>query len=298
MTSEKKSNSGILISLVFLLLVSITINVAQFFLFPKMIKNQLLEHEYSKVGWKEAYDTITELQVLYNNYPDNPQNLKAQKEIIKQLKAWWIDGSTDHDTATPKEWNTLTKEQMDDILSTAIVEGNLDTAEVVMVEYSDMECPFCVRQQNDNQISKKLVEEYGDKVAIVFKNHRWVNHRWTEVKALGLLCANRVGGKEAYSAFYRAMFDYTAKNSDYYPVDKLGELASSIGLNVDAWQSCVDNKETLDQFNKETNEAISFGLRWTPGSVLFNLKTGEYVTVEGAYPYTRFQSSVNTLLGK
>lgn len=88
------------------------------------------------------------------------------------------------------------------------------------IEYSDMECPFCIKQYHDTKLQPSLSAQYGDKVAFAFKNNRGVNHPGTEAKALGALCAKQVGGDKAYIAFYHAVMDGTTQGNPY-PVAKL-----------------------------------------------------------------------------
>jgi protein-disulfide isomerase len=76
-------------------------------------------------------------------------------------------------------------------VSTAAIEGNVQ-ADILVVEYSDMECPFCVRQYAETKLRKSLIDQYGDKVAFAFKNNRGVNHSGTEAKAIGALCAKKL----------------------------------------------------------------------------------------------------------
>ena len=127
------------------------------------------------------------------------------------------------------------------------------------------------------------------------KNNRGANHPGTEAKALGALCAKKLGGANAYTKFYTAVFDGSDTAGNVYPVANLPTLAQSLGLNVTAWQSCVDNKDTLAEFTAETAEAQSLGLAGTPGTLLVNRQTGQYVTVEGAYPYDTFTGAINAL---
>lgn len=56
-----------------------------------------------------------------------------------------------------------------------------------------MECPFCVRQYHQTKLEESLTKKYGDKIAFAFKNNRGVNHEGTEAKAIGALCAKKVG---------------------------------------------------------------------------------------------------------
>lgn len=265
----------------------------------KVVRDALLEHEYAKVGGKENYEIGAKLQLALLNYPQYEGNIAAQKQMLEHLS-----GGSGTMAATESKHNadshnmhasqTFSGEEMDKILSGAVMEGNKD-ANIVVVEYSDLECPFCIRQNNENKIAETLRKEYSDKVTTIFKNHRGVDHAGTEVKALGLLCANKIGGEEAYKKFYKTVLEGSTTSS-YYPTSKLPELAKEIGLNVSAWQSCVDNKELLAQFAKETNEAVGLGMSGTPGTLIFNRKTGAYTTIAGAYPYTQFKQAVDSLL--
>ncbi len=263
---------------------------------PIGIKKALLEIEYDKVGGRGNYEVINELQRLTLTSPENPQNIDAMKQYISQLK-----GGTG--TTTPSQNGTTgvsTAQEMSTsdiatILSGAVIEGNAD-ADIIVVEYSDMECPFCIRQHNETKLKESLQSQYGDKVAFVLKNNRGVNHSGTEAKAIGALCAQKVGGKEAYVKFYTAILSASNTSGVVYPVADLAKLAGEVGVDVQAWQSCVDNKETLALFTAQTSEAQKYNLNGTPGTLLINRTTGKYDTVEGAYPFTTFTQKIDALL--
>lgn len=57
------------------------------------------------------------------------------------------------------------------IVDDTVVEGNTG-ATITVVEYSDMECPFCMRQFHQTRLKEKLFAQYGDTINFVFKNHR------------------------------------------------------------------------------------------------------------------------------
>ncbi len=57
------------------------------------------------------------------------------------------------------------------VLSGAALEGNA-LANIVVIEYSDMECPFCIRQYSETKLRESLVTQYGDKVAFAYKNNK------------------------------------------------------------------------------------------------------------------------------
>ena len=157
-----------------------------------------------------------------------------------------------------------------------------------------MECPFCIKQYHDTKIQESLNAQYGDKVAFAFKNNRGVNHPGTEAKALGALCAKKVGGDTAYTGFYHAIMDGT-KQGSVYPVSGLASIAQKLKLDMTKWQSCVDTKATLVGLEAETAEAQKYGMGGTPGTLLLNVKTGKYTTVEGAYPFLSFTDKISSI---
>ena len=257
---------------------------------PVGVKKALLEIEYAKVGGKANYDIMTQAQNLSVNDPQNPSNIEAMKKYISTF------GSGAKAPTAPvalASGATMTPAEIAVILSGAALEGN-KSAEIVAIEYSDMECPFCIKQYSDTKIQASLLAQYGDKVAFAFKNNRGVNHPGTEAKALGALCAKKVGGDKAYNDFYKAIMDGTTQAS-VYPVSKLPDIAKNLKLDMTKWQSCLDSKATLAGLEAETAEAQKYGMGGTPGTLLLNIKTGKYSTVEGAYPFSSFTEKISSI---
>lgn len=252
------------------------------------VKKALLELEYEKVGGKENYELVSKATLI------------QMQEQIPQIKQFIESNGGTNDTtgtttsATPPVAQVMDAAQVEKIVSSAVLEGNAQ-ADIVVIEYSDMECPFCIRQYAETKLRESLVTQYGDKVAFAFKNNRGVNHSGTEAKAIGALCAKKVGGNEAYAKFYHAVMDGTTQSA-VFPVANLGQAAKSAGVNVAKWQACYDAKETTAEFLAETQEANNLGLGGTPGTLILNVKTGKYATVEGAYPFANFVQKIDVLM--
>ena len=248
---------------------------------PVGIKKAILEIEYDKVGGKANYDIISQATMI---------QMKEQIPQMEQYISTQWGKVADTTSATP---STMTPDEVALVLSGASIEWNKN-ADIMAIEYSDMECPFCIRQYSDTKLQPSLAAQYGDKVGFAFKNNRGVNHPGTEAKALGALCAKQVGGDKAYIGFYHAIMDGTTQNN-LYAVDKLPEIAKNLKLDLKKWQSCVDTKATLAQFESETKEAQKYKLNGTPGTLLLNVKTGKYATVEGAYPMSEFTQKITSI---
>jgi protein-disulfide isomerase len=249
------------------------------------IKRVLLDLEYEKVGGKENYEILQKYSQMQIT------------EQIAQIKSY-VEGTTPSVTAgtpTAEPQGTISPENLEKLIKDASIEGNKD-APILVVEYSDTECPFCMRQYHETKLFPTLLSQYTDKVAVAFKNNRGVNHKWTEAKALGALCAGKIGGDGAYQKFYKGVMDQSTNEGGVLDVSKLPDVAKAAWVDVAVWQSCVDNKETLSQFTAQTNEAQAYGLGGTPGTLIINVKTGKYATVEGAYPYATFTAKIDELL--
>lgn len=73
--------------------------------------------------------------------------------------------------------------------------GNPD-AEIVLVEYSDYECPFCTRFQTTMQ---QVIADYGDQVAWVYRHYPLPQlHPNAIMLANASECATELGGSDAF----------------------------------------------------------------------------------------------------
>lgn len=254
------------------------------------MKRAVLEVEYDKVGGKENYDMLTQAQLIQFK-----QTLPQLKEYLKS-QGGDIGGSTGTNTTTTVDLSkTLDATKIAKIAENAAIEGDVN-ADITVIEYSDMECPYCLKQYHTTKLKEKLLAQYGSGVNFVFKNSRGVNHPGTEAKAIGALCAQKVGGDLAYIQYYNAILAGSPDGNNVYAVSKLADLAKSLKIDTKKWQTCYDNKETQDIFAAQTAEASSFSLDGTPGTLIINRKTGKYDTVAGAYPYETFTQKIDELM--
>ncbi len=258
------------------------------------IRNILLQIEYDKVGGRGNYETMNHAQRLSLTDPQNPSSLVHMQEYINSFSGG-VKNPSPQDGSSATQTKTMTLEEVATLKKDAAIEGK-DTAKILVVEYSDMECPFCMKQYHETKLSDTIKSQYGETVGFVFKNNRGVNHPGTEAKAIAALCAQKVGGNAKYIQYYRGIMDKTMNNNQVFPVGDLATLAKSVGLDTAKWQSCVDKKETATVFQSQTSEAQKFGLGGTPGTLIVNVETGKYGTIEGAYPYTQFASTIDSLL--
>jgi len=174
------------------------------------------------------------------------------------------------------------------------IRGNRD-ADVIIVEFSDPECPFC---KVFHETMQKLVQEYGEsgKFAWVYRHYPLDSlHKNARTESEAMECAGLVGGNDAFWRFTDEVFSRTNSN-DSLDLNELPKIAAQVGLDQGAWNRCVVNRESKEEVDADTANAIDSGARGTPYSVLINTKTGEKTVIAGAEPYQSVKEKIESAL--
>ena len=129
-------------------------------------------------------------------------------------------------------------------------------AKVVIVEYSDFQCPFCAKGAD---LLKKIKQKYGKKVKVAFKNFPLPFHNHAEQAAVASLCAN----EQSVDLFWK-MHDEMFAHQDELDAEGLKKMAKKIGAKAEAFNACLDGKKHLDQVKADMEEGKKIGVKSTP----------------------------------
>jgi len=167
------------------------------------------------------------------------------------------------------------------------VRGSLD-AEVYMVEYSDYYCPYC---SIFHPTVKKIIEEYGDKVAWVYR-HFPLDQAHPHARALAEIseCVEDVAGSEAFWNFSDAVYENVPDNPD-----KALELVESLNLDKSAVESCFKDGKFKTEVQAQYNGGIKAGVNGTPGTFIVD-KNGKTVSLPGAVSYEALKQAIDQAL--
>ncbi len=175
-----------------------------------------------------------------------------------------------------------------------------ENSKIIVVEYSDTECPFCVQL---SPTIKQLKSEYGDKVAFTFRYFPLTQiHKNAVDESRAIECAGVVGGKEKYYAYIDEFFGYKmSKQTTQLPKTGKEDIAKSIGLNMSEFANCMSTKQTEKKVLDSINDGIAAGVQGTPSTfILLKTRKGyDVVTmVDGARPYEFFKAALDEALNR
>jgi protein-disulfide isomerase len=162
-------------------------------------------------------------------------------------------------------------------------------APVLMIEYSDYQCPYCSRYVQE---TLPLIEEnyiQTGKVRYVFKDFPLSFHAQANLAAQAARCAGDQGD-------YWGMHDLLFANQQDWANESAAQVFSSyadqLGLDAGQFDSCLSSGTYEDKINNEIQEGLSVGVSGTPAFFV----NGQFIS--GAQPYQAFQQAIEAALNK
>lgn len=156
-------------------------------------------------------------------------------------------------------------------------------APLMLVEYSDFECPFCSRGYNTVM---ELMKKYGNKISFVYKHLPLSFHPNAMISAKYYEALRLQDPQKAFK-FHDEIFKNQSKlkNGESF----LKSVAQKVGADMNKLKKDLSSKEVEERINQDQEEAAKFGMQGTPGFVLNG------VPVKGAYPSEHFVDIVEEL---
>ena len=196
---------------------------------------------YEGLDATEPYETVREkiIDVLRQR-----RMTKAKSAYVKSLREATTVGMY---LAPPRAYP---------VLKDTPVRGVAD-APVMVVVYSDYECPYCQQGRPDLD---RVEAEYKGKVSFAYKDVPLPMHPHAQKAAEAAHCA------EAQSKFWEYHDQLFA--SKQLEIAQLKEQARKLQLNGEAFDKCLDSGEKADLVKKQLEEGQSLGLQGTPSFLI------------------------------
>lgn len=182
---------------------------------------------------------------------------------------------------------------VDPVTSADHILGNPD-AKVVIIEYSDPECPYC---KMFHPVMERIMSEYGKdgNVAWVYRQFPIASlHPKAHHESEAVECANKLGGNTKFWEYINKIFEITPGNNQLDPAE-LPKIAKTVGLDVTAFNTCLNSGEMVAIVDKSLASGDRAGVTGTPFSIiLVNKKPVD--GINGYKPYEEVKAQIDALL--
>lgn len=168
------------------------------------------------------------------------------------------------------------------------------TARVVLLEFSDFECPYCGRFFNDAfpAINREFIQ--AGRVRHVFRAFPLESIHKNAFKAHeAAACA---GDQNQYWPMHDRLF---ANQRALSPADLAGH-ARALGLNVAAFRTCLESGKMTARVRKDVDAGTAVGVQGTPLFLIGTVaRDGQLVVkkgISGAQPFGVFKQAIEDVL--
>jgi protein-disulfide isomerase len=156
-------------------------------------------------------------------------------------------------------------------------------AKVVIVEFSDFQCPFCQQAQ---PVIKEILKDYGDKVLFIYRDFPLVaNHPDALLAALAGECAHEQGK-------FWEMHDKIFASQDEINEVNLKTYAVQIGLNSIQFGNCIVSGKYLKEIEEDLTQGYAAGVRATPTFFINGVR------ISGTIPLAAFEQIITSELSR
>ncbi|MEM9336771.1 MAG: thioredoxin domain-containing protein [Patescibacteria group bacterium] len=174
------------------------------------------------------------------------------------------------------------------------IRGN-PNAQILLVEYSDFDCPFC---KNFHDTMNRVMAEYGlnGEVAWVYRHFPLQQlHPNAPLIAHASECVAELGGNDAFWAFSDFVFNERGTNEPTNML-RLEEFATRAGVDAAAFTSCQESGRHQEAVTDDFQDAVAAGGQGTPHTIV--IVGDQQAVINGAQPYGQVAATLDTILAQ
>lgn len=169
------------------------------------------------------------------------------------------------------------------------MQGNKN-AQLTLIEYSDLQCPFC---KQFHPTLEQVMKDYDGKVRWVYRHFPLESIHPVALKdSIGAECAAELGGADAFWKYVNANF---ASDLQVLSPAKLTDFAQVAGVNAGAFKTCLDGDKTLQKVKDQQASGAKAGVQGTPNTFVLDKKGNAWV-IGGALPITSVKQIIDKAL--
>jgi protein-disulfide isomerase len=156
-------------------------------------------------------------------------------------------------------------------------------APITIVEFTDFQCPYCKRVLN---VLDQVLERYPGKVKLAFRDFPLTSiHPHAQRAAEAAHCA---GDQGKFWEYHDLLFD----KQDAIPNENFAEHAKALGLEVAAFQTCLESGKYKEKIERNHADGVKAGVSGTPAFFI----NGRLLS--GAQPLEAFKTVIDEELDR
>ena len=164
-------------------------------------------------------------------------------------------------------------------------------APITIVEFGDYQCHQCYNWFHNTKPA--IVEDYIEtgKANLVFVDLAFLG-RDSPIAAQASYCAE---DQEMYWEYHNTLYDFQESKIDggWANSERLKAFASSLGLDMDLFNSCLDSEKYSKRIQYNVQQARDHGVRGTPGFFIVGPDGQEQLG--GAQPFSVFKQVLDQM---
>jgi len=220
-------------------------------------------------------------EVLVKAIEENPDKIiEALNNAIKKAQDGLAKKRDDDEKKQLEE--SFNNPLQPDIRSDENIRGEKN-APIVLVEYSDFECPFCSR---GFKTVMGLLQKYGKNIQFIYKHLPLSFHPQAMITAEYYEAIRLQNSSKAWK-----FHDKVLENQRLLSTGEnfLKKVAKEVGADMNRLAADIKSKKVEERIKADMDEAQKFGFQGTPGFIING------IPVKGAYPVEHFEKIIDEL---
>jgi protein-disulfide isomerase len=216
---------------------------------------------------------------------------KGQNDIRKEL----VDIKTILSKTITQKITQINFKGVEFDLSAIPIRKNSDMAKLVIIEFTDYQCPYCGRYVRETfpRISEQYIEKGLVRYAII--DLPLPTHKMAAKAAEAPYCA---GDQGKYWEMHKLIMSNQESISD------LSSYAITLILDIAKYENCLESNMYKDQIDKQMNTALKYGLSGVPTFVIATIDSNNATKargvsmISGARPFSDYQKEIDQALSE
>ena len=169
-----------------------------------------------------------------------------------------------------------------------------ESAPITIVKFGDYQCEACYYWFHNTRST--LIDNYIEtgKAKLVFLDLPFLG-RDSITAAEASYCAEDQGKYWEYHTMLYTFQEVEAYDSGWADRDRLNAFASSLDMNMDEFNECMDSSKYKNRVKANFDEAMRNGIQSTPTFILIS-QDGKTEKFAGAQPYSVFAATIESML--